>query len=217
MYRLSSNVRKSQLLLQLGTTENPALLLHATTTSQKELVAVVLSQTPLVTGLRVVTPQQEMLCSWIQAILILAGAQRTVVCALNFARQAEILLANQQVQANASLFNLKTDVEMDTNSQVKPSGVVKKCLPGTVSQIPHAASRWSPPTTSDTLLILTCKMRTTKFHVASVGTMSKWHMKKSVAARALLETGTHLANAPKQTLSKKMSLSWLDPIHQIPI
>ena len=116
-------------------------LLHATMISQKEPVAVVLNPTPKVTGLRVAILQQETLCLWIQAILILVGAQKTVVCALDFAQQGEILLAHQQVQANVSLSKLKIDVEMDTSSQVKLSGVVKKCLRGTVTQIPHVASR----------------------------------------------------------------------------
>ena len=121
--------------------EKSAPLQHVTMISQKEPVAVVLNLTLKVTGPRVAIPQQQMLCLWIQATLILVGAPRTVVCALDFAQRAAILPVNQQLQANVSLFKLKIDVEMDISNQVKHSGVVKKCLPGIVSQIPHVVSR----------------------------------------------------------------------------
>ena len=64
-----------------------------------------------------------------------------MACALDFARLAEIPLVNQQLQASVSWYKLKIDVAMDINNQVKLSGVVKKFLLGTVSQIHHVASR----------------------------------------------------------------------------
>lgn len=58
-----------------------------------------------------------------------------MVCASDYVQLEVRQQEKPQVQANASLFKLKTVVEMAINSLVKHSGAVKKFHPGSVLQI----------------------------------------------------------------------------------
>ena len=208
MHWLPTNVGYIEFdVILLGTTANHVLRQPVTTTWLKVLAVVEQSLILRASGPNLSTQLQQTLCFWTHQTLTRAGVLLTVVSATDFARLVAQRVAILLLQANASSFKLRIAAVTATSSRVRHNGAVKRCLLLSALQTHQSASQLCVQlTTTATPPTLTCRTPIYRFQRASDGTMLRWHMRKSAAPRATLETGVKIATA-KRLMASKISMT----------